>query len=210
MRSWDDRMVDLNLVANLGNVSKLWKEIYLLHDKYPDDMMMTEAIVTGIYPYLNDFKNVETNTSNRGLLTEKLSAAIKNEKADKRLAPKFVTISKDDNRTKGLKLFKKYCAACHGFDGLGLKNMAPTLANSSILKGPKLETVHTIFNGYDSGAKKYNMKMPAYINDSKMTDQDIADLISYLFSTFAQRWDRVKVEEVQRVRDTIQSEKAAN
>lgn len=203
IRSMDNSIVDINLAATLGKHPNLWKELYTIYDKYPEDKRMVEAIVAGVYPRLEDFYKFAKKNSYSTLLTDQLSAAIKNKKEENQLAPKFQTVMADDNRTNGLKIFKKYCVACHGTDGLGLKNLAPTLSNSKILTGPKFGVVNTIFRGYDSGENNYNMKMPAYINDPKMTDKDIADLISYLFSTFAKRWDGVKMEEVRLMRDTV-------
>ena len=107
----------------------------------------------------------------------------------------------DDDRTNGLKKFKTYCASCHGLDGKGQKNVAPSFKESTIIDGDDKIIASIILHGYVSGNKNYQIPMPAYKEDKNLTDQDIVDILSYLKSTFTADWSSLKLEDVPALRD---------
>jgi len=121
---------------------------------------------------------------------------------DKYQAPAIPTNPIYDDRTSGMKYFIQNCTACHGNDGNGQQNLAPSLLDSKILEGDSKVLARTILEGY-SASEKYALAMPAYKDDTQLSDQDLIDLISYLKSTFTSNWSNLKLEDVAEIRSNL-------
>ncbi len=195
----NDRNIDLLIAPNLAAIPHYWKDLIMLARKYTDDKPMIESIISGITEEDAFLKMIRSETS-LSLLKSQLQIVIENRDNNKNQAPKLYTVPFDDDRTNGLKIFKGYCASCHGIDGRGQKNVAPSLTESNILAGPEKELARIILHGYKNKTDLYQMQMPAYINDPNMSNKDISDVINYLLSTYAKRWGGIKEEEVQKIR----------
>ena len=80
----------------------------------------------------------------------------------------------EDHRSRGLKLYRKMCGACHGQDGAGIENLAPPLDNSEYVKGPVERLALVILHGLKGpihvGGKSYsfNTKMPGFIENEQI------------------------------------------
>jgi len=199
--------VDVNLATVFGSKAIYSKEWWELADKYKDDKSMIEALLSSAQDQLDVLLASAKSKGDHKLLRETIQKCIENREKKSMLSPTITTSTADDDRTNGLKVFKQYCVACHGGDGLGQKNIAPSLVESSILKGPEKEVSRIILQGYDQGENEYQIKMPAYIDNPHISDQDISDLISYLNSTFAKKWGGVSPAEVGTVRAEILNNK---
>ncbi len=191
------------LLAHLcGKEKDLEKKWWYLANRYADQAQFSEALVSGIAGKEQYFlqKLSCDNESKPNLLCQVLQTTLSNQINQQVKSPRILTVPHDDDRTNGLKIFKTYCASCHGMDGLGQKQVAPSLASSKFIKGNPVEIASIVLNGYDTGSKDYRMLMPAYINDPKMSDRDIVDVISYLKSTFKGGWSKLKIEQVDSLR----------
>lgn len=192
----NDSTIDIQLAPYLGSSEDLWKG---LASHYPKNSQMAEALLGGIEsnnaPQLNLRKLPE--------LAKILKNVDQNIKSESKQVPTLEVFKDNDTRTNGLQIFKQNCASCHGMDGRGQKLLAPDLTDSKFLQGPESGLVEVIFKGYDSGKEEYQIKMPAYIENAKMTDQDVSDLVNYLISTFAKRWGGIKPEDVSKVRTQL-------
>jgi cytochrome c len=73
-------------------------------------------------------------------------------------------------------LYKKYCAACHGPEGQGLRSLYPALEGSAYLNG-KIEQLPCLIR---KGAGN-SVRMPGF---PQLTSGEMSDLIVYLDS----RW----------------------
>jgi len=199
MMSIQHRTVDINLAPNLGQHSKYQDLFWQLAERHRNDAAVSEALVSGSLSFA---KANQRKSSQQGLslLASLYKDCLSNQQDSKIQTPTLHTTSQDDNRTNGLKKFKQYCASCHGYDGNGIKKMAPSLVESDIVKGPEKEIARIILKGYHSGSKEYQMMMPAYINDPNMTDKDVSDIIDYLLSTYAKRWGGISEEEIAKIR----------
>lgn len=195
----NDRNVDLLIAPNLAAIPHYWKDLVMLARKYPDDKPMIESIISGLTDEVAFRKMLQSETS-LDLLKSQLKVVIENKENNKNQAPQLYTLPFDDNRTNGLKIFKGYCAACHGIDGRGQKNVAPSLTDSEVLAGPEKEIARIILHGYKNKSDLYQMQMPAYINDPNMSNKNISDVINYLLSTYAKRWGNIKEEEIEKLR----------
>ena len=92
--------------------------------------------------------------------------------------------SKSEMIDHGKKLFTSICAACHQPTGQGLPNMFPPLAGSDFLNADKNRAIKIVINGRQGevvvNGMKFNNSMPAF----PLSDQDIANVLSYVYNSF--------------------------
>lgn len=199
---YEDRNIDILLAPNLAAIPNYWQDLIMLSRKYPTDKEMIESIISGL-KYEENFLQMPTINKELHLLRNEIKKVIINKENNDSQAPQMFTEPHVDNRTNGLKIFKRNCASCHGIDGRGQKNVAPSLTDSKILTGPEKEIARIVLHGYKQENSKYQIQMPAYINDPNMSNQDISDLIDYLLSTYAQRWGGIQSDSIQKLRTEI-------
>ena len=193
------RQLDLLLATVVGQSAdnkKMWLQ---LADRYPNDAIISEALVSSI-PNQEEYFRTNIDDPNKEILKEILDETITYKKEGQIMSPILMEEPFDDDRTNGLKIFKRYCASCHGLDGKGQKNVAPSLKQSAIIDGDESVIASIILNGYTSGKGNYQILMPAYKEDTNLTDQDIYDIISYLKSTYTSHWNSIKVEDIKALR----------
>ncbi len=79
----------------------------------------------------------------------------------------------------GYKIFNDYCSTCHGADGKGIRQLAPTLVGSPRVTGDYEVPVKILLNGLSGPVDgvEYNGPMAAVANEN---DQYIADVLSYI------------------------------
>lgn len=195
----EDPVLNFELAHNSGehtNSLNIWKT---LAERYSNNEMYAESLISGLE---NEEVYLSISKENwpQSILYKKLLATAQNRQNNRSQKPKILLKPKDDDRTNGLKIFSKTCATCHGINGKGIKNLAPSLTESDILKHETEKLVDMILNGYQVENSAYNLAMPAYKNNPNMSDQDIVDLISYL-NSFVGQWSNLKKETVVRIRN---------
>ena len=191
------KKIDFILASIIGShFEDLW---FKISDRYPSDWEISESLVSSIGNRENYFLTKIKN-SKKEVLEEIINQTIANKDVDDNQLPQLIQEPFDDDRTNGLKIFKTYCASCHGLDGKGQKNVAPPLKSSTIINGAEDQIASIILNGYTSENSPYKIMMPGYRDDKKLTDQDIYDIISYLKSTYTSEWNSIKVEEIKAIR----------
>jgi mono/diheme cytochrome c family protein/glucose/arabinose dehydrogenase len=79
----------------------------------------------------------------------------------------------------GYKIFKEYCSTCHGIDGKGIKQLAPSLVGSPRVKGDIKVPIKILLNGLTGPVDgvEYNGPMASV---AKENDQYIADVLTYV------------------------------
>jgi len=122
-------------------------------------------------------------------------------------SPCGVAPSTDGAKTKaerielGRKLFA-ICAACHQPTGRGLPNLFPPLAGSDFLNADKSRAIKIVISGRQGevvvNGMKFNNNMPAF----PLADQDIANVLTYVYNSFGNSGLEVTPEEVKAVRAT--------
>jgi len=109
-----------------------------------------------------------------------------------------------DELAAGQTVYNTYCAPCHQRDGKGAPGMNPPLAGINIVTGNKTELINIILKGYDKPTKingeTYQNVMPPH---SFLTDQQIADVLTYIRKSWGNKADDVKVSEVTKVRGAV-------
>jgi len=101
----------------------------------------------------------------------------------------------------GKAVYDEYCLACHQADGSGVPGMHPPLSVGSwVGKDPK-ELVAVLMKGLNGkvevNGELYNSSMPS---QAQLTDQEMADVLSFIRSSFGNNFDPINVELVNKVR----------
>jgi mono/diheme cytochrome c family protein len=100
----------------------------------------------------------------------------------------------------GRHLFTSICAACHQPNGLGRSNMFPPLAGSDYLNADKNRAIQIVIAGRQGevvvNGLKYNSNMPSF----PLSDQDIANVLTYVYNSFGNAGLEITPEEVKTVR----------
>lgn len=106
--------------------------------------------------------------------------------------------------TAGQKVYTQYCVTCHQADGYGIQNMNPPLIKTTYVLGDKTKLIQIVLNGFNEdveiNGQTYSNNMPAH---DFLTDQEVADLLTYVRNSFTNKASAVKLAEVQKVRAAI-------
>lgn len=100
----------------------------------------------------------------------------------------------------GRKIFSTLCSACHQQSGLGIPDRFPPLAGSDFLNGDKARAIKTVLNGRQGeitvNGRKFNNVMPKF----PLTDDDIANALTYVYNSFGNCGNDVTRDEVKSFR----------
>lgn len=104
--------------------------------------------------------------------------------------------SKTEKIEQGRRLFTSICAACHQASGQGRANQFPPLAGSDYLNADKNRTINLVIYGHQGevivNGLKYNNSMPAF----PLSDQDVANVLTFVYNSFGNSGLEVNPEEV--------------
>jgi nitrite reductase (NO-forming) len=107
----------------------------------------------------------------------------------------FISASKQD-KTKGKEVYALNCQSCHMEKGEGLEGVYPPLAKTNYLKDTK-KLIEIVLKGQSGeimvNGKKYNTDMPA---QAYLTDEQIADVLTYVRSSWGNKYPAVKPTQV--------------
>jgi nitrite reductase (NO-forming) len=113
-----------------------------------------------------------------------VGGAVPGDDGDPRLAP-------------GRATYRMICAACHQFSGQGVPNTFPPLAGSDFLKADKARAIGIVLNGLTGevtvNGQTYRSAMPP---QRQLSDQQIADVLTYVRASFGNKLDAVSAGEV--------------
>lgn len=111
-------------------------------------------------------------------------------------------MAKPINET-GRLIYQDQCSACHGRDGEGKPHIAVAMRDNSTLRQPDSQNlIISILDGLPAQqfSKGESMQsMPAFAD--RLSDSEIADLVGYLRSTWADLNDNISTKQVQTLRD---------
>jgi mono/diheme cytochrome c family protein len=101
----------------------------------------------------------------------------------------------------GKAVYIKYCLACHQMDGSGVPGMYPPIQKTDWVSGDKNRLIKLVLNGIDGpievNGEEYNQAMPQH---KFLTDQQVADVLTYIRKNFGNKADAITPAEVARVR----------
>jgi len=105
--------------------------------------------------------------------------------------------------TRGKQVYLEQCLACHQVDGLGVQGMNPPLVKTKQVSGDKAALIKIVLNGMQGveiGGEDYNGVMAPHPD---LTDQQIADVLTYVRNSFGNKASAVTATQVKTVRATI-------
>lgn len=101
----------------------------------------------------------------------------------------------------GKKVYDIYCLACHQADGNGVPRLNPPLAGTVYVTGSKTRLIDIVLKGLtdplEINGEEYNNPMAAH---SFLTDQQIADVLTYIRNSFGNKAGVVTAAEVKKQR----------
>ena len=102
---------------------------------------------------------------------------------------------------RGKKVYNAYCLSCHQPNGEGVTGLNPPLVKISSVTGNKTKLIQVILKGMDTNeeinGKTYSNAM-APLN--YLTDQQIADVLTYIRNSFGNKATVVTAAEVKSAR----------
>lgn len=119
--------------------------------------------------------------------------------------PKIAGLTKEIQVQKGKAVYMQTCFVCHQPDGMGVANQIPPLAKSDFLAGlTKEDYIRGILMGRNGkitvNGKDYNTTM---VPLNYLTDEQVANVLTYVRNSFGNSGDSVNIEEVTRVRQQV-------
>lgn len=107
---------------------------------------------------------------------------------------------KAERAQRGERIFKTICAACHQADARGIPHSFPPLAASDFLNADETRAIGIVMNGHSGpirvNGQDYNSQMPAL----GLADEDIANVLTYVYGQWNNAGHDVTPAEVARVR----------
>jgi mono/diheme cytochrome c family protein len=106
--------------------------------------------------------------------------------------------------TRGAVVYKNVCITCHQADGGGLPPINPPLIKTQYVLGDKARLSHIVLAGLaepiEIDGEEYKQHMPA---QAYLTDQQVADVLTYVRNSFGNKASAVQPAEVKAVRATL-------
>ncbi|MEO0899542.1 MAG: cytochrome c [Bacteroidota bacterium] len=113
-------------------------------------------------------------------------------------SPKKEVAKEEVAHPEGKKVYNQICLACHQANGKGLPGLYPPLTQTKWVSGDKETLIKTILNGMNGEievlGEKYNQVMTPY--KDVLSDQQIADVLSYVRSSFGNDYSAITPAEV--------------
>jgi mono/diheme cytochrome c family protein len=103
---------------------------------------------------------------------------------------------------RGKKVYTKYCATCHQVDGSGVPGLNPPLEKTTHVSGIKTRLIRIILKGMNTheeiDGETYSNTMAPH---NHLTDQQIADVLTYVRNSFGNKAPAVTPGDVKYVRE---------
>lgn len=107
----------------------------------------------------------------------------------------------NERLSNGEQLYVKNCAVCHQTNAKGLTGAFPPLAESDFIIDDPMKAVSVVINGLTGpvtvNGVEYNSVMP---NLAYLSDEEIADVVTYVLNSFGNKGGEVLPEQVALVR----------
>lgn len=117
--------------------------------------------------------------------------------------PAIAGLTKEMQVEKGKQVYMGLCFACHQPDGKGLPGAFPPLAGSDYLLADRERAVRTVLKGLTGSVTvngvTFNSAMPP--QEAVLTDQQIADVLTYVYNSWGNTGDAFKADDVKTIRN---------
>lgn len=103
---------------------------------------------------------------------------------------------------RGKAVYAQYCLSCHQVDGSGVPNLNPPLTQTKWVLGSKTVLIQQVLKGSQGKVEidgdTFHNAMPPL--GQALTDQQVADVLTYVRNSFGNKASRVTPAEVKTVR----------
>ena len=115
--------------------------------------------------------------------------------------PQIASLTKEIQIERGKQVYLQTCFVCHQPNGEGVPNQIPPLANADLLMADKSGSIRGVLMGRSGemtvNGKKYNATM---IPMNYLTDEQIANVLTYVRNSWGNSGDAVTAGEVRKIR----------
>jgi mono/diheme cytochrome c family protein len=110
---------------------------------------------------------------------------------------------------KGVALYGSVCQTCHGKDGNGVPSLAPPLNGSEWVTGNKDKLIAIVMYGLTGPVKiagkvykapEINGDMPGIGQNKEYTDDDIAQVLSFIRSSWGNKAEKITATDITNLR----------
>jgi nitrite reductase (NO-forming) len=123
--------------------------------------------------------------------------------AEMKSNPAIAGLTKEMQIEKGKQVYMGLCFACHQADGKGLPGAFPPLANSDYMLADRDRAIRVVLKGLSGpvtvNGVTFNSVMPP--QEAVLTDQQIADVMTYVFNAWGNTGDAFKTDHVKSIRN---------
>ncbi|HWB28193.1 MAG TPA: c-type cytochrome [Chitinophagaceae bacterium] len=176
-----------------------------LAGKYPNNIYVADAIISNLYKKEDAFYKEElgVNPDTSLVINQRFKkvlddiAKAKNSSNLKALAKLY---------PKGAAIFQSVCQACHGMDGNGISAVAPPLNGSNWVQGDKNKVISIVLYGLSGPVKvsgktyTINGEMPGIGANKDYSDEDIAQILSFIRNAWNNKADKIKAADIANIR----------
>lgn len=101
----------------------------------------------------------------------------------------------------GRNIYSMTCQACHQADGKGIPNVFPPLAGSDFLNADKERAIGIVLHGKQGPVTVNGNKFNGVMPPQNLNDEQIAVVLTYVYSSFGNSGKKVTKDEVNKIRN---------
>lgn len=114
-----------------------------------------------------------------------------------------VTAQSPEERVKfGERVFTAVCLACHQANGQGVPGVFPPLAGSDFLNADKKRAIGVVSSGLEGPIAVNGQKFANVMPRLSLSDEDIANVLSFVYANWGNSKQQVTPQEVKAVRES--------
>lgn len=100
------------------------------------------------------------------------------------------------SKERGKEVYSRTCVTCHGENGEGIKDVFPPLAGSDYLMANKGRSIDIALHGTQGEMVVKGAKYDSQMLRVELTDQEVADVLTFVRSSWGNKGGPVSVQEV--------------
>ena len=112
-----------------------------------------------------------------------------------------IRVAQTDSYKRGKEVYAKVCLSCHQIDGGGVPKLNPPLIKVSYVTGDKKQLISIVLKGMNDRIpiddEYYSNNMASH---KDLSDQQIADVLTFVRNSFGNKASIVTIAEVKAVR----------
>lgn len=172
---------------------------------YANKAIVADAIISNLYKKEDAFaKEALAINSDTSLVLNKRLKKVLDDIAKAKAGSNLKALAK--LYPKGAQIFQSVCQACHGADGNGIAALAPPLNGSNWVQGDKRKLISIVLYGLTGPLKvagkdyKLNGDMPGIGANKEFSDEDIAEVLSFIRGAWNNKADKVTPNDIGNIR----------